>query len=126
VQFAPQDPLKQLACSWHAYPKFGSPYGTTEYTQPGFGSQAYIWADKILNAGYPIVVGETGDRSAPGTADAPFLAVLLPWADKNSVSVVGWTWNAWGAAEAVLIKDPSGTPTDGYGKAFRVWLTSHP
>jgi endoglucanase len=125
VQFAPKDPLGQLACSWHAYPKYGAAYGTPDYTQPGFGSQTYTWAKNILAAGYPIVIGETGDHSAQGTTNAPFLAVVLPWADQNSVSVVGWTWNAWGADSAVLIKDAGGTPTDGYGKAYRDWLMNH-
>jgi endoglucanase len=125
VQFVPKDPLRQLACSWHAYPKYGANYGTAEYTQPGLGAQTYTWTKEILDAGYPIVIGETGDHSVAGTPDAPFLATLLPWADKNSVSVVGWSWNAWGSPAADLIKDANGTPTDGYGKAFREWLMNH-
>ncbi len=125
VAFAPVDPAKQLAMSWHAYPKFGARYGTPEYTQPGLGSQTYDWAQAALNAGYPIIIGETGDHSAAGTKDAPFLAVLLPWADAHDVSVLGWGWNAWGSESANLIKDASGTPTDGYGVAYRKWLTDH-
>jgi hypothetical protein len=125
LKYVPTDPLKQLALSWHAYPMFGKAFGTPEYNQPGLGSQAYQWAESILSAGYPIIVGETGDQSAAGTKQSPFLAILLPWADAHSVSVIGWGWNAWGMPSANLIKDPSGTPTDGYGQAFRDWMVKH-
>jgi len=126
VAYAPKDPLQQMACEWHAYPKYGAAYGTPEYTQPGLGSVTYDWAEAILAAGYPIVIGETGDQSAAGTKTAPFLDVVLPWADKHQVSVLGWSWNAWNAPSADLIKDASGTPTDGYGARFREWLVKHP
>jgi endoglucanase len=117
VQFAPTDPLQQLACSWHAYPG-SDPAG------PGF-PQNWTWAAAILNAGYPIIIGETGDRSSSGST-APFMAVLLPWADLNDVSVVSWSWNAWGASSDDLIKDANGTPTDGQGAAFKAWTLNHP
>lgn len=126
LQYVPKDPAHQLALSWHSYPQWGKNYGTPDYNQPGLGSVTYEYAEGILKAGYPIIIGETGDQSSPGTGAAPFLNVLLPWADKHSVSVMGWGWNAWGATSSNLIKDPSGTPTDGYGKAFRAWLTAHP
>jgi endoglucanase len=125
LEYVPKDPLKQLACSWHAYPKYGAKFGTPEYNDPGMGPQTWGWMDKILAAGYPVIIGETGDQSANGTKSAPFLTRLLPWADKNSVSVVGWSWNAWGSPDHDLIKDPTGTPTDGYGEAFRDWLKKH-
>ena len=125
LQFVPKDPARQLALSWHAYPQYGKAYGTPEYNEPGLGNGAYKHAEAILSAGYPIIVGETGDQSSNGTVATPFLAILLPWADSHNVSVVGWGWNAWGSASANLIKDSSGTPTDGYGKAFRTWLQAH-
>jgi aryl-phospho-beta-D-glucosidase BglC (GH1 family) len=126
VQYKPNDPLGQLAMSWHAYPFYGATYGTAQYTQPGLGAVSYDWAQAALDAGFPIIIGETGDRSVNGTASAPFLDVLLPWADSHNVSVVGWGWNAWGENSANLIKDASGTPTDGYGVAFKAWLVNHP
>ena len=125
VQFAPSDPLKQLALSWHAYPMYGAAFGSPGYTNPGF-AQGYAWAQAVLDAGYPIIIGETGDQSSNGTTSAPFLAVLLPWVDARNVSVIGWSWNAWGSTNDDLIKDASGTPTDGYGQAFKTWLVNHP
>jgi hypothetical protein len=118
VQFAPVDPLQQLACSWHAYPSSSNPAG------PGF-PQNWTWAAAILNAGYPIIIGETGDNSSSG-ATALFMPVLLPWADLNDVSVLAWSWNAWGASSDDLIKDVNGTPTDGEGAAFKAWTVNHP
>jgi endoglucanase len=118
VQFAPVDPLQQLACSWHAYPSSSNPAG------PGF-PQNWTWAAAILNAGYPIIIGETGDNSYSG-ATALFMPVLLPWADLNDVSVVSWSWNAWGASSDDLIKDTNGTPTDGQGAVFKAWTVNHP
>jgi aryl-phospho-beta-D-glucosidase BglC (GH1 family) len=124
VKFAPVDPLKQLALSWHAYPKFGAKFGTPEYNLPGF-PQGYSWAQSVYDAGYPIIIGETGDQSSNGTASAPFLTEVLSWADRRNVSVIGWSWNAWGAASADLIKNADGTPTDGEGVAFKNWLMNH-
>jgi len=126
VAYKPNDPAGQLAMSWHAYPYYGAAFGTSQYTQPGLGAVSYDWAQAVLNAGYPIIIGETGDRSVNGTTSAPFLGVLLPWADSHNVSVVGWGWNAWGESSANLIKDASGTPTDGYGVAFKAWMVNHP
>jgi hypothetical protein len=116
VQFAPVDPLKQLACSWHAYP------GANE--GPGFADN-WTWAAAILNAGYPIIIGETGDRSSNGST-APFMATLLSWADTNDVSVFAWSWNAWGSSSDDLITNANGTPTDGEGATFKAWTLNHP
>lgn len=119
--YAPQDPIKQLAASWHAYP------GTSgsAATLPGYGADNYTWATAIHAAGFPVIVGETGDQSANGTATAPFMVNFLPWLDQTGTSVLGWSWNAWGGADNDLIKDVNGTPTDGYGTAFHAWTTAH-
>jgi hypothetical protein len=124
VQFAPKDPLKQLALSWHAYPKYGAKFGTPEYNFPGF-TDGFDWAQAVYSAGYPIIIGETGDQSSNGTPSAPFLTGLLAWADQRHVSVMGWTWNAWGTQGNDLIKDAGGKPTDGEGVAFKAWLVNH-
>jgi endoglucanase len=124
LQFAPNDPLKQLALSWHAYPKYGAKFGTPDYNFPGF-AQGFTWAQAVSDAGYPIIIGETGDQSSNGTTSAPFLTGLLAWADQRHVSVIGWSWNAWGSASHDLIKDAGGTPTDGQGAAFKAWLVNH-
>ena len=110
----PKDPLNQLAAVWHAYPNSGT-VGDAQAALPKFGSIGYTWTDSVLSAGYPVLITEFGDHDAPGTVGAPFVSKLLPWADSRGVSYLGWTWDSWGDSNNVLIKDSSGTPTDGYG-----------
>jgi endoglucanase len=122
VAYAPVDPLRQLAASWHAYPKGKS---GPEASIPGLGTDNYTWAQAILAAGYPIIIGETGDHSSAGTVGAPFMANLLPWIDHYHVSVLAWTWNVWGKPDDDLIKTNAGEPSDGFGVAYRRWTLSH-
>ena len=71
----------------------------------------------ILAAGYPVVATEFGDAvtASPGNT-APWASVLLPFADQNGISYLGWTWDAWSGATAdVLIIDAACHPTNGYG-----------
>lgn len=111
-----EDPLHQIAAVWHAYPsKPGLPH-------PNFGQNAYSWAEQILDAGYPVLITETGDHNAPGTKGSAFEAILLPWADEHGVAYVGWCWDVLQNENDVLIKDAAGTPTDGYGSYFKQHL----
>ena len=119
---APKDPLKQIAAVWHAYPAYGSTFGTAAYTLPGGGAGAYANAQSILSAGIPVVISESGDKNTAGTASAPFESKLLPWADQAGASYLGWAWDIWQDASNVLIKDAAGTPTDGYGAYFKQHL----
>jgi len=121
VSHRPKDPLNQMAAAWHAYPKApGS--GGSDASVPTGGTEQYRHAEGILAAGVPVIIGEIGDHSAPGTAGAPFLAQMLPWADAHNVSYLGWTWDPWGGTDNVLIKDAAGTPSDGFGQYFRQHL----
>ena len=110
----PTDSAKQLAAVWHAYPNSGT-VGDPQAALPKWGSIAYTWTASVLAAGYPVLTTEFGDHDAAGTVGAPFVSNLLPWADAHGVSYTGWTWDPWSDADNVLIKDSSGTPTDGYG-----------
>ena len=127
---APTDPLKQIGVVWHAYPQLsGQKSDNTNKSVDGqarvpkLGAVAYTWASAILDAGYPILITETGDHNAPGTTGAPYLASLLPWADVHDVSYLGWTWDVWQNPDDVLIKGAGGEPTDGYGVYFKQYLT---
>lgn len=118
--FMPVDPAGQLAASWHAYPSQSN--GAYPSFPPGtlnqaFGAQgSYDWAQAVLAAGFPVVIGETGNGQS-----AALLPNLLPWADKNNVSVFCWSWNVgWGT----MISNASGTPISD-GVAFHAWTASH-
>ncbi|MGA2552076.1 MAG: glycoside hydrolase family 5 protein [Burkholderiaceae bacterium] len=111
----PQDPLNQLGAVWHAYPTYGTTFGTAAYIQPNYSPQIWAEVSAILAAGYPVVITEFGDQNSAGTTTAPFASNLLPWADANGVSYLGWTWDVWQNPNNVLITDAAGDPTPGYG-----------
>ena len=121
ISYKPNDGLKQLAAVWHAYPDSGV-VGSAGASVPKLGRYAYKWAEQVLSAGIPLVLSETGDHNAAGTATAPFVSQLLPWADNVGASYLGWAWNTWRNNDNVLIKDKAGAPTDGYGVYFREHL----
>jgi hypothetical protein len=109
----PADSLNQLALSWHAYGGTGSQGG---------------YAQAVLGAGIPVIIGETGDNSSNGTSSAPVITNVTQWADANDASVMVWAWDDWsstGGSSNLLIKDASGTPTDGEGTTFKAWLLQH-
>jgi len=117
----PTDPLNQLAAVWHAYPTYGAAFGSAAYIQPNYSPQIWTEVKGILAAGYPVVITEFGDQDSPGTTTAPFTSNLLPWADLNGVSYLGWTWDVWQDANNVLITDAAGDPTPGFG----VYVKAH-
>jgi endoglucanase len=121
VTYKPTDALNQLAAVWHAYPDSGI-VGAVAAALPKLGAVAFTWAGSVLSAGVPLVITETGDHNASGTAGAPFVSTLLPWADKAGASYLGWTWDVWGDNDNVLIKDKGGTPSDGFGVYFQQHL----
>jgi hypothetical protein len=112
----PFDSGGQTAVAWHPYPSSSAP------TQPSNGVIQYTYAQQIA-ATYPVICTETGDHDTTGTIGAPFVSILLPWADAQGISYLGWTWDPWSNPDDVLIKDASGTPTDGYGQYFQNHLT---
>jgi endoglucanase len=125
----PADPLGQLGAVWHAYPAYGTTFGTPAGSQPFNAPAIFTQAQAILDAGLPIVMTELGDQCSDGTPNSPQVTNMLTWADARNVSALGWTWNAWGhgaGCSDILIKDAAGTPTDGYGQVFHDWLINHP
>jgi endoglucanase len=114
LQYHPTDTLKpsQIGAVWHAYPSSANP---SQVNCVGTNCSPQILSDAqaILAAGYPIVVTEFGDPS--GGATAPWSSVLLPFADTNGISYMGWTWNPWVGTTFYLISDGNGDPTVGYG-----------
>jgi len=122
----PSDPAGQMGATWHAYPTYNAALGSAAYAQPNCAPQIWSEVQAIRAAGFPVIATETGDHDSPGTTGAPLVSTVTAFADRNSVSVIGWAWDAWGEADDVLIKDVNGTPTDGYGVFFHNWLLNHP
>jgi endoglucanase len=121
LAYKPSDPLNQLGAVWHAYPD-SNIAGSVRAQVPKLGTDAYTWAEHVLSAGVPVLITETGDHNAPGTKGAPFVSNLLPWADRVGASYLAWAWDVWSNHDNVLLKDPTGTPSDGYGEYFRQHL----
>jgi aryl-phospho-beta-D-glucosidase BglC (GH1 family) len=96
--------------SWHSYP--GEACATVT-----------CWSQNIapLASSRPVVVGETGDSSS---GSQTYLPTFLPWAQSHGLSVLAWTWNAWGDANDVLVTNmTTGTPTAGEGVTYEAWLS---
>ncbi len=126
LAYKPTDPHGQMAAAWHPYPTYGTAWGTPAYAQPNFSPQIWTEVQSIRAAGIPVIATETGDQNSPGTVGAPLVSTVTGFADQNNVGVIGWTWDVWGDPSNVLIKDVTGTPTDGYGQFFHDWMVNHP
>jgi hypothetical protein len=83
--------------------------------QPNFSPAIWTDVQRILGAGFPVIITEFGDHNSAGTTTAPFASNLLPWADQNGVSYLGWAWDVWLNTDNVLITNAAGDPTPGYG-----------
>jgi hypothetical protein len=103
----PNDPLGQIAASFHLY-NFN-----TCITQT-------CW-DSVIGAiakQHPVVTGEIGENDC-GHA---FIDTYMPWADSNGVSYLGWTWNTWNCSSGpALITDYDGGAT-GFGQGLKAHL----
>jgi aryl-phospho-beta-D-glucosidase BglC (GH1 family) len=125
LAYKPSDPLNQMAATWHAYPTYGTTWGTAAYAQPNFSPQIFTEVQGIRSAGIPVIATETGDQDSTGTVGAPLVSTVTAFADDNGVSVLGWAWDVWGDSSNVLVTDVAGDPTPGYGQFFQGWLVNH-
>lgn len=141
---APTDPtpagfsgtwVPQIAASYHCYPDssntYSGPYGTTgtkAYGQPNYGPNAFINAQAILNAGYPLMMTETGGETSYGSATAnnePFCANTAAWCGTYNVSTSFWAWDIFMTPQNVCITSVSGAPTVGQGQVQQAWALSY-
>jgi hypothetical protein len=114
LKYKPTDSANQLGAVWHAYSVPEYPTQVSCVGEPGCSSSIMSAAKEIRAAGYPVVITEFGDTI--GGENSPWASVLLPFADANGISYLGWTWDTWQGLKAhVLIRDAAGTPTKGYG-----------
>ncbi len=125
--YFPTDPLKNIAASWHAYGVSSAGFTMQDVTYTKTINPTTV-ANQLLAQGIPIVVGELGDNSSNGSTGAPVISYITSWADAHGQSVLPWTWDVWsstGGTANLLIKDASGTPTDGEGVTYKAWLGQH-
>jgi hypothetical protein len=98
----PQDPLDNLAASWHVY-DFNACSA-----RACWDATAAPVAERV-----PLVLGELGDA----TSGAAFVTALMDWMDARQGSYLAWVWNVWGSP-LDLIAAYDGTPS-AYGRTFR-------
>lgn len=85
----PNDPLNQMAATWHPYPGYGQPFGSAAYAQPDFAPQVFTEVKAIFAAGIPVIATETGDQDSPGTVGSPLVATISAFADQMGMSLLG-------------------------------------
>jgi len=106
IQYVPNDPLKQLAGSWHSY--------NFNYCNNQNCWQQYVYP---VAQKFPIIIGEFGENDC----NHGYVDTLMEWADQNRLSYLGWTWNNWDCGSGPsLITDYNGNPTN-----FGVGLKNH-
>jgi hypothetical protein len=116
LQYAPVDPLDQLASSIHIYWKSRS---QPDYS-PCYSSSCWNGVLAPLSERVPIVVGELGELDCGDTLYPPF----LEFADRHGISYLAWAWFVGSCAhEPSLISSYSGTAT-AYGVGYRQHLES--
>jgi hypothetical protein len=107
LQSRPNDPLQNIAASFHTYDYTGC-------------SNTGCWATTIqpVAAQVPVVTGELGEKDC---AEA-YVDSFFAWADPLGISYLGWAWNAQSCTSfPALITDYSGTPT-AFGQGFKSHL----
>jgi endoglucanase len=106
----PNDPLKNIAVSFHVY----------NFT--GGNTQAF-WSSTIsgLAATYPVVTGELGENDCAST----FIDTYMTWADTAGVSYLAWAWNTANCSTfpALVTDYQPGTPS-GFGAGFKAHLAT--
>jgi endoglucanase len=106
LQDHPTDPDNQILAEMHIYG--GNACATT--------SCLNLTVLPILQSGYPVIFGETGEtynNTDPGTS---YISTFLTWAEQNGVGTEAWTWDTWGNyTTSSLISNYDGTPEDAYG-----------
>jgi endoglucanase len=105
----PRDPRHSLIAELHVY-NFNACKDIT------------CWQRTVLPVAkqVPTVTGEVGEDDCRGG----FLDTYLPFARRNGIGYMAWTWNAWKQC-AALITDYAGIPT-AYGFVYRENLSQPP
>jgi len=120
--YVPTDTLSppNIAASWHVYDDqggctdVGSSTVSTLCTPGGLGGQA------VMNAGYPIVVGETGYYSCSATVGKAWWPLFLSWADSQGLGYLAWSWSD--ANNPFLLANTTSFTAGGIGPTYQSYL----
>jgi hypothetical protein len=109
LQNKPNDPLNNLAASFHIY-NFNACSNIS-----CLNSQV-----APVRAQYPVITGEIGENDC----NHGFIDNILPWFDSHQIGYLAWTWNIASCANTPsLLNDYKGTPNN-FGIGFKNHLTA--
>lgn len=102
LQYKPNDPINNLAASWHSY-------------NFNYCKQQSCWESSVgvVKAQYPVIATEFGENDCGGVYVTP----LMQWMDSMEISYLAWTFNTWDCKSGpalITSYDKGGIPT-GYG-----------
>ncbi len=117
LQHEPEDPLHQLAASFHVYDEHTA--CTTES----------CWTETLLPiaAQVPVVDAEFGEMQCANPSSIAWLNQWMSYATTHGFSMLAWSWNARQgecSSGPQLITNYAGSPTP-YGAAVRAFFLSH-
>jgi hypothetical protein len=109
LQNKPNDPLNNLAASFHIY-NFNACSNIS-----CLNSQV-----APVRAQYPVITGEIGENDC----NHGFIDNILPWFDSHQIGYLAWTWNIASCANTPsLLNDYKGTPNN-FGIGFKNHLVA--
>jgi hypothetical protein len=120
--YVPTDTLSppNIAASWHVYDDqggctdIGSSTVSTLCTPGGLGGEA------VMNAGYPIVIGETGYYSCSATVGKAWWPLFLSWADSQGLGYLAWSWSD--SNNPFLLANTTSFTPGGIGPTYQSYL----
>ncbi len=113
LQHAPQDPLHQLAATFHVY------YDRSACTSESCWNQTLL----PIATQVPLVNDEFGELQCGNPSAIAWLNEWMSYATAHGFSMLAWTWDAWPAACSggpVLITNYEGSPTP-FGAAVKAF-----
>jgi endoglucanase len=121
LEFAPNDPLHNIAAGFHNYP----------YNKYCTSTQCYDTVLAKVASAVPLFAGEVGaddvdpncgrlNPPVPGFADR-----ILGWLDAHGASYAAWSWNAWHNPCSLITDYLTGTPTPGWGQQVKARLAAN-
>jgi hypothetical protein len=123
-KYVPTDLMSppNIAASWHVYDDQGGctsdPATTTgNYLCPASSDGA----QKVMEAGYPIIVGETGYYSCSQSVGQAWWPFFLSWADAQGIGYFAWSWSDGNNPQ--LLADTTNFTPGGIGPTYKQYLS---
>jgi len=110
LTYAPSDPLKKLAASWHSY-NFNS------------CNNPVCWEATVgpVTEHVPVITGELGEDDCGGT----YITPLMAWLDTKVTSYLAWLWAPWNCDKGpALITSYDGVCTQSYGCTYKAHIAA--